>query len=68
MKKTIYPKGFQQLLPVYMNPGFTGRLMRLITQIKRHDTEGKRGRRSILFSAARPLLQSICWQKSKLKD
>ena len=52
-------KGFQQLLPIYTDPYFTGRLMQICTVIKKYDLAGKQGKRSILFSEARPLWTAL---------
>lgn len=59
-------KGFQLLLPIYTDPLFTGRLMQLITAIKKHDKEGGHGRRSILFSTTRPLWESLVFNKKDM--
>ena len=51
--------GFINLLPEQTDKGFTGRLMRLVKEINRHDIEGERGKRSIIFSSAKPILCKI---------
>ena len=52
-------KGLTQLLPDQTDSHFSGRLIRLIKMINRHDIEGERGKRSIIFSSAKPLLLNL---------
>jgi hypothetical protein len=62
-------KGFQLLLPIYTEPYFTARLMQIITVIKKHDIEGKHGKRSIMFSGAHSLLHSFVFsKKDRMKE
>jgi hypothetical protein len=52
-------KGFDQMLPKMADPHFTGRLVKLVKQINLQDTNGLRGRKSILFSACHSFLSDI---------
>jgi len=51
--------GFLNLLPDQADKHFTGRLMRIVKEVNRHDIEGTKGKRSILFSIARPVLRTL---------
>jgi hypothetical protein len=55
----VIRKGFLNLIPEQVDGYFTGRLMRVTKKINLYDTEGIRGRRSIIFSACRDLLRNI---------
>jgi len=52
-------RGLQNLLPEKADAHFTGRLMQMTKKINRLDAVGKRGERSIIFSACRKMLQNI---------
>lgn len=52
-------RGFQNLLPEKTDAHFTGRLMKMTKKINRLDVVGKRGQRSINFSACRNMFQNI---------
>jgi hypothetical protein len=52
-------RGFLNILPEQTDTHYTGRLMQMTKKINCRDLEGKRGRRSIIFSAGRDLLRSI---------
>jgi len=51
--------GFLNLLPEQVDGCFTGRLMRGVKKINLYDSEGERGKRSIIFSSGRVLLRNI---------
>lgn len=55
--------GFLNLLPEQSDKGFTGRLMGVVKEINLHDIEGLRGKRSIIFSSAKPILAKIKFNK-----
>ena len=52
-------RGFLNLLSEQPDTNFTSRLMRMTKRIIRHDNEGIRGRRAIIFSTCRDLLRNI---------
>ena len=52
-------RGLLNLLPEQTDSRFTGRLMSIVKEVNRHDMEGTRGKRAILFSASRPTLLAI---------
>ena len=52
-------RGFQNLLPEQADAHFTGRLMRMTKEINLRDTDGVRGKRSIIFSANRSILRNM---------
>lgn len=52
-------RGFLNLLPDQTDSKFTGRLMKLIKLVNCRDIEGARGKRSIIFSATRPIFLTL---------
>lgn len=51
--------GFLNLLPDQADRYFISRLMSIAKEVNRHDIEGSRGKRSIIFSSAKPVLMKI---------
>ena len=56
-------QGFNNLLPDQTDKRFTSRLMSLVKVINRHDIEGEHGKRGIFFTEARPIVESLVFNK-----